>query len=154
MLDRVDFPLTNSQVSQFVLDKGYTNYFVLQETVNDLLSSGFISVSTIRNTSHYEITSAGHEAMDLFDSKLSDAIKLDILHYFETNKIHLKNESNIYSDYNATDKGYDIICTINDHSETLLEIKLMAPTKERAIEICDNWQDKSQDIYDYLIKNL
>ena len=27
MLDRVDFPLTTSQLSQFILDKGYTNYF-------------------------------------------------------------------------------------------------------------------------------
>ena len=29
MLDRVDFPLTTSQLSQFILDKGYTNYFNL-----------------------------------------------------------------------------------------------------------------------------
>ena len=27
MLDKVDFPLTNSQISEFVLDKGYTDYF-------------------------------------------------------------------------------------------------------------------------------
>lgn len=26
MLDKVDFPLTNSQISEFVLDKGYTDY--------------------------------------------------------------------------------------------------------------------------------
>ena len=27
MLDKVDFPLTNSQLSEFILDKGYTDYF-------------------------------------------------------------------------------------------------------------------------------
>ncbi|MFQ9388815.1 MAG: DUF4364 family protein [Coprococcus sp.] len=27
MLNKVDFPLTNSQISEFILDKGYTNYF-------------------------------------------------------------------------------------------------------------------------------
>ena len=26
MLDRVDFPLTNSQISSFLLDRGYTNF--------------------------------------------------------------------------------------------------------------------------------
>ena len=31
MLDRVDFPLTNSQISSFLLDRGYTNYFTLQQ---------------------------------------------------------------------------------------------------------------------------
>ena len=30
MLQKVDFPLTNSQISEFVLDKEYTNYFTLQ----------------------------------------------------------------------------------------------------------------------------
>ena len=32
MLDKVDFPLTNSQISEFVLDKGYTDYFKLQQS--------------------------------------------------------------------------------------------------------------------------
>ncbi len=154
MLDRVDFPLTNSQISQFVLEKGYTNYFTLQETINDLTNSEFITSSTIRNASHYEITPSGHEAMDLFDSKLSDAIKLDILHYFEENKIHLKNESNIYADYTPTNSGYETTCTVKEKSDTILEIKILAPSKERAIEICDNWQEKSEEMYDYLIKNL
>ena len=31
MLNQVDFPLTNSQISEFILDKGYTTYFKLQQ---------------------------------------------------------------------------------------------------------------------------
>ena len=27
MLDKVDFPMTTSQISEFILDQGYTNYF-------------------------------------------------------------------------------------------------------------------------------
>ena len=36
MLEKVDFPLTNSQVSEFILDKGYTTYFTLQRAINEL----------------------------------------------------------------------------------------------------------------------
>ena len=36
MLDKVDFPLTNSQISEFVLDKGYTDYFKLQQALSEL----------------------------------------------------------------------------------------------------------------------
>ena len=36
MLNKVDFPLTNSQISEFILDKGYTNYFTLQQALHDL----------------------------------------------------------------------------------------------------------------------
>ena len=35
MLDRVDFPLTNSQISEFILDKGYTDYFKLQQAISE-----------------------------------------------------------------------------------------------------------------------
>ena len=34
MLDKVDFPLTNAQISGFILDKGYTTYFKLQQALS------------------------------------------------------------------------------------------------------------------------
>ena len=42
MLNEVDFPLTNSQISEFILDEGYTTYFKLQQALSELLESGFI----------------------------------------------------------------------------------------------------------------
>ena len=42
MLDKVDFPLTNSQISEFILNEGYTTYFKLQQALSELLDSGFI----------------------------------------------------------------------------------------------------------------
>ena len=42
MLDKVDFPLTNAQISGFILDKGYTTYFKLQQALSELTESGFI----------------------------------------------------------------------------------------------------------------
>ncbi len=31
MLDRVNFPMTNAQVSDYILEKEYTNYLTLQQ---------------------------------------------------------------------------------------------------------------------------
>ena len=42
MLNKVDFPLTNSQISEFILDEGYTSYFKLQQAISELIESGFI----------------------------------------------------------------------------------------------------------------
>ena len=39
MLDRVSFPLTRAQITDFILDKEYTNYMTLQ-TVLAQLSEG------------------------------------------------------------------------------------------------------------------
>ena len=36
MLSKVNFPLSNTQLSSFMLDKQYTDYFTFQETINSL----------------------------------------------------------------------------------------------------------------------
>ena len=73
MLDRVDFPLTNSQISEFILDKGYTDYFKLQQAISELTQAEFIHVKTIRNSSHYMITDAGEETLSYFGKNISEA---------------------------------------------------------------------------------
>ena len=50
MLNKVDFPLTNSQISEFILDKGYTNYFSLQQALHDLSDTELIRTEHIHNT--------------------------------------------------------------------------------------------------------
>ena len=42
MLEKVDFPLTNAQISGFILDKGYTTYFHLQQAISELIDSELI----------------------------------------------------------------------------------------------------------------
>ena len=56
MLQKVDFPLTTSQISSFILDRGYTTYFTLQSVLSELAESDLVRMEPIRNTSYYTIT--------------------------------------------------------------------------------------------------
>lgn len=155
MLDRVDFPLTTSQLSQFILDKGYTNYFSFQQALNELEDAGFIHSELIRNTTQFHLTPEGKEALDLFDYKISNAIKDDIYAYFSAEKINLRNEVEIFATYYpAKREEYTVQCTILERKETLLDIKLNVPSLEQATRICDTWQEKSNTVYDYLVRQL
>lgn len=49
MLDRVDFPLTTSQISEFILDKGYTTYFRLRLHLQKLTDSGLLKIELTHN---------------------------------------------------------------------------------------------------------
>lgn len=154
MLDRVDFPLTGSQISQFILDRGYTDYFTFQVSINELIENDFIKPTLERNHSLYEITEQGKEAVELFEFKVSDSIKIDILDYLKEQKIELRNESAISADYYPLNNEYVTQLTIKERNQAILEIKLMVPTKEQAIHICDSWHDKSEEIYSYLITQV
>ena len=48
MMKKVDFPLTNAQISEFILDKGYTTYFKLQQAISELIDSEFVEEETIQ----------------------------------------------------------------------------------------------------------
>ncbi len=154
MLERVDFPLTVSQISQFILDFNPSAFFDLQIALNELVDNDFIKPRTERNHTLYEITEQGKEAVELFEFKIADSIKMDILNYLRDQKIELRNESAISSDYYPSGKEYIAQCSIKERNQTLLEIKISVPTQEQAIHICDSWKDKNEEIYQYLITEI
>ena len=47
MLNRVTFPLSNSQLSEFILEKEYTDYFTLQQTIHELTESKLIDRKSV-----------------------------------------------------------------------------------------------------------
>ena len=50
MLDHVNFPLTNSQLTDFFLDHEYTTYFTLQQALNELKEAGLIRMESTHNS--------------------------------------------------------------------------------------------------------
>lgn len=154
MLDNLDFPLTNSQISEFILEKGYTDYFTLQQTIYDLESSELILPETVRNSTRYVITNSGRETVSMFSSKLPEAIKDDIHQFFQSKKYQLRREIDLQADYYPVGNEYVVQCIIKEKKATLLELKLNVVTKEQAIHICDHWQQDSEEIYNYLIQKM
>ena len=79
MLDRTDeYTITNAQITNFILDRNYTTTFNIHESLSELIDKNFISVSTIRNTKHYQITNQGEEALSYFENRISNTIKQEI----------------------------------------------------------------------------
>ena len=63
ILDRVDFPMTNAQLTNFITDRQYTSYFNVQQVLTDLVDDGYITLEQKRNAAFYRITPDGHEAL-------------------------------------------------------------------------------------------
>ena len=115
MLSKVTFPLTNGQISNFILDKEYTNYFTLQQVLSELVESELIRQDSIRNTSHYSLTKDGENTLEYFGSKISDAIKKDIDSFLEENKYQLRNEVSTLADFFQTsNQDYLVRCQVKE----------------------------------------
>ena len=53
LVSKANFPLSNSQIADFMLDKQYTTYFTLQEDLSFLADDGFVNVLTYRSSTQY-----------------------------------------------------------------------------------------------------
>lgn len=155
MLNRVTFPMTTAQVSDFILGKDYTNFLTLQQVINELTDAKLISSETIRNRTHLSITDAGKETLNFFENRISDAIKQEINTFFRENEFTLRNEVSVLGDYYKSTSGeYEAHLVAKDRGINLIDITLSVPDEAMAASICDNWQKKNQEIYQYLIGAL
>ncbi len=155
MLSRVDFPLTKAQISDFILEKEYTNFMTLQQVLGELIDAGLLHAQSIRNRTHLLLTKDGMQTLHFFSNDISNSIKQEIDDYFKANEITLRNEVSILADYYKSTSGeYEAHLIAKDKGINLIDITISVPVEETAISICDNWQEKNQEIYQYIISQL
>ena len=155
MLDKVDFPLTNTQISNFFLEQEYTDYFRVQQVISDLVDTDLIRSESTHNNTQYYITAAGKETRGFFKDKITDAIEHDTMAYFEKNKLELRSVNSIIADYYKTpNHDYAVRCQFKERGTNLIDLTLTVKKKEQAEAICNNWKNQNEDVYAYLMDIL
>lgn len=158
MLKKVEFPLTTAQFSSFFVDRNYTDFLTLQQTLSSLLDNHFVTKESVQGSSlstKYSITKDGEEALEMFQYRISEGLKDDVLEFFAENQYQLRNEVEVYSNYiPASDNEYIVECVVKERNSIVLQIKLNVATKEMAINACDNWKNQNDNVYTYLINQL
>lgn len=156
MLRKVNFPLTNSQITGFFLEKDYTDYFHVQNAISDLTDAKLVTVEKVRNASLLTATVAGEETLEYFSSEIPFAVKREIDAFLRENAFDLRNESCTVADYEQTDDGgYAVHCRVNEGHDTIIELTINVPSEEAANRVCERWPAKSQEIYaDVMMKLL
>ncbi len=155
MLDRVDFPLSNSTISGFILETGYTDFLTVQEVIGILQDDSLIDVESSRSNTSYTITEQGKEMLEYFGNKISEEIKKEINEYLTKNKYELKQVANVISEFYRTTSGdYAVHCCVKENGASLIELTVSVPDEDVADFMCGKWKDESQHIYEYIIKKL
>ncbi len=155
MLNGVSFPLTTAQISDFILDKEYTNFLTLQQVIGELIDANMVDSRTTNNRTLLTITEEGQETLQYFENRINNTIKEEIRGYFKEKEFLLREEVSIQSDYyKATSGEYEAHLIAKERGINLIDLTLSVPSKDMAAAICDNWQKKNQNIYQYIIEQL
>ncbi|MDO4339566.1 MAG: DUF4364 family protein [Eubacteriales bacterium] len=155
MLDHSETTLTNSQLSEFILEREYTNYFHLQQAVSELVESGLLKKKKIQNTSYYSLTEEGKTTLSYFEDDLSSDIRQEVRDYLRTKGCEKPERILTPADYYETSQGgYAVRCQLIEKNASVIDLNLAAPSLEAAKSICKNWSKKSQDIYGMIMEEL
>ena len=155
MLNCIDFPLTNTQISDFILEQGYTDYFKLHQTIGELVEDRLIRKETTHNRTLYYLTDEGEKTVQLFRNHISPGIREDIQSYLRNRQFELKNENSVRSDYYLNSANeYSVRCQIMEQGLPLIDLTLTVPTKAEASAIANNWSARNEEIYAMVMKTL
>ena len=155
MLNQIDFSMTWSQISDFVLGQGYTDGFTFQSAISELTEDELIHPEVLQKISYYSITPEGEETLRLLETKLPAPIRWDIVNYLKKSRMKMRNENSTLSEYYRTTAGeYEVRCRVRERQTTLIDMKLTVPEESQAKAISEQWKQKCQDVYAYVMKEL
>lgn len=155
MLDAVDFPLTNTQLANFLLEKDYTDYFTIQQILNGLVDAELVECSNTHNNTQYVLTNEGKLTLPYFKDKLNDSIIADIRQYLKDNRLKLKEENRAFAAFIPTvDNTFDVRCQVQENYHPVVDLTINVKTKEQAKAICSNWQKVNMNVYTFLMDEL
>ena len=155
MLNRVNFALSNAQICDYLLDRGYASYFDVQQSLNEMVEEELLTVQTRLNTSSYELTPLGRESLEYFGNQIPDVIVRDLDEYMRVNRYHLRETASVRTDYTKDAAGgFRGTVQLIEQDALLLEMKLHADTEDEATHVADRFKRYHKEVYDYLYEVL
>ncbi|NLM47780.1 MAG: DUF4364 family protein [Epulopiscium sp.] len=155
LLHKIQIPISHAQITDFIMEKGYIDYFSLQQYLTELSVSNLIIKEQDNHTTRYTIADKGINTLEYFSNRIPASIKSEIDGYIQKNRRRLKNELEVSAEYfpNASNE-YIVKCTIKEDERSLIHLEINTASKEQAKNICSNWENNAQALYQSILASL
>ncbi|ABW19563.1 DUF4364 family protein [Alkaliphilus oremlandii] len=155
ILDRIEFPMTNAQVTQFVLENDIMNYFMLQQYLGELKDSKFIVEKQSEKHHIFILTESGKNTLSYFVNRIpkSQVERIDQLLNIQKEKM-VKNRQ-VKADYiKISDDEYLVKLDVIEKDMSLIHLNLSVANNKQAKQICEKWREDAPNLYSQIINLL
>lgn len=152
ILENSEIPLNNSEITQFLLENNYMNYFLAQQFISELVNSKFIEFSIKDGQEYYHLSKAGKDTLFFFSDRIPQSLKEEIDKKFEKKKEEMVKDSQIIGNYfKKSDSEYIVTLKVIEKDITLFNLSLNVVSNKQAKNICNNWKKNSHKIYKQIL---
>ncbi|MDL2248907.1 DUF4364 family protein, partial [Tyzzerella sp. OttesenSCG-928-J15] len=156
LIEKMDIPISTSQISQFVLGESMIGYFDLQQCLSEMVDDNYVEATQENNNTRYSITDTGLTTLDYFEKRIPVYIRNKINKHVLENRKYIKRDyettANYFKDIHTGD--YTVKCGIYEDDAMLMEINLTVVSREHARGICENWRNNVTQLYGNILGNL
>ena len=148
-------PISNTQLTEIILENNFINYFTLQQYISELEYSDFVKYIEKNEKKLISITDKGEKVLSFFNDRIAP-IKSDIIdNYISATIENIKKELTIYSDYTIDNNdSYIVNLRAFEDESLLIDLKVSVPSKKQANALCSKWKDDPSTIYTKIIQSL
>ncbi|MGG7145079.1 DUF4364 family protein [Clostridium nigeriense] len=155
VMESLKQPITNTQLTEIILENNFINYFTLQQYISELISSDFLKYEKVNDKNLIHITEKGSNTLSFFSDRISSIKKKIIGDYLHSIKDSIKKELTIHSDYTlGKDNSFIVDLQALENDNLLISLKVSVPTKKQALSLCNRWKENPSDIYNKLMISL
>ncbi len=148
---KVNMPISNSSITQIVLENNLINYFSLQQFLSELIDSGLINDIKRNNQHMLSITPKGKDALEFFNSRIPEK-KMEIIdNYLKKNMVGIKNDDEVSADYEQNLDKYTVVLRFQNYGETIIDLKLSVDSSDKAKNICSLWKQNPESFYEKIV---
>ncbi|WP_353092561.1 DUF4364 family protein [Tissierella praeacuta] len=148
-------PFTNGEIIEFVLEKNYMNFFLVQQYLIELVDSKFVELISDDEKEVYNILEKGEVALSYFEDRISNKVKEELNKEFNQIEKENKIKTQVLTDYyEKANNQYVVNLKLIENEDTLFSLYLDVSTKKHVELICNKWKENPGFIYQNIINIL
>ena len=149
LLDKMDLPMTNAQITDFFVAENLLTYFELQQLLAKMVADTYLDKHVENNTARYTLTDLGVQTLEYLGKRVVHPARSKINAFVNDNRKIIKKSYEITANYFYDHQTGEFIvkCGTYDGDITLMEIALSVVTREQAKHICRVWKANVNQLY-------
>lgn len=159
MIDRLNIPVSNNNITRLVLETRLMNYFMFQQCFNELHEGKLIEYNTDeknqKDSEDFSLTNTGNNTLQYFLNLIPPGIKKQLDKMLPDARKEIQGEALVTADFiPESESKFTLTCKMGEKGFPLMELKAAVGTKKDARAVCENWKNHSSEIYAEIIESL
>lgn len=155
ILDFIDLPLTNIEITNYILEYDMLDYFTLQLLLKDLCDAKLAVLKPYNGNEYYSVSKSGKATLEMFIDKLPEYFKNEVKKNFSGIKKYIKKKRELFGHYyKRKDDEYIVSLQVTENSTIIFNLSINVPDEITAKNIIKKWESNPENIFGQIMNAL